>query len=422
MKIKVNKLPELSKVELSVIFTKEEFDAEFEKQLAKEMANAELKGFRKGKVPRAMYLRHFGEEKVKYNAIDELVNTSYPEAIKAKKIDVVSMPEISVLDGLKEGEWGYKASVYVYPEFEVKDYFGIVCKKDEVSVSDEDLQKEVERNLKQHGDLEVTEEAIEKGYTAVFDFVGSVDGVEFEGGKADNYQLEVGSGQFIPGFEDQMLGMKAGDEKVVKVTFPEQYPAKDLAGKPADFKVTIHEVKKVVTPELNEEFVIGLELENVKTVDEWKAFLKDNLLKEKTEAAQNKYEDEVFTKLLEANPVVIPDVMVEDRVESRLNQLKETAKNYGIPVDMFLQYQGVKDVNQYKELVTPGVKQQIHYELVLAAVAKKEKIKVTEKDYEKLAQGQNVEEMKKQYSPEVLDSHFKMIKTHNAILENVKAE
>ncbi len=421
MKVKVNKQAELSKVELSVVFTKEEFDAEFEKQLEKELAQAELKGFRKGKVPRKMYLSHFGDQRVKYNTIDELINTSYPEVVQSKKLDVVSMPEIDVLDNLKEGEWGYKATVYVYPEVDVKDYYGIECQKEEAVVTKEDLENEVERLLAQHGDLEVTEDAIEKGYTAVFDFLGSVDGVEFEGGKAENYSLEIGSGQFIPGFEDQMLGMKAGEEKVVKVTFPEEYHAKDLAGKPADFKVTVHEVKKLVKPELNDEFVSGLEIQEVKTVEEWKEYLKNNLQKEKEEAANNKFVDEVFKKLLEANPVVIPDVMVEERVEGRVKQLEETAKAYGIPLDMFLQYQGVKDVAQYKELLTPGIKEQLHYEVVVGAVAKKEKVKVSQKEFESLAKGQDVEQLKAQYPLDVLEKHFKLVKTHNLILENVKA-
>lgn len=425
MKIKVKKLEELSKVELSIVFTKEEYDAEYEKQFAVELEKIEVPGFRKGKYPRSMYMKKFGDQAIHGKTIDELINKSYYEAVMSKKINVVGQPEISLLEKVKKDEWGYKAVVAVFPEVEAKDYLGIEAQKEEAVVTDEDLEKEVERNLKHKADLEVVEDgAIELGNTAVFDFCGSVDGVEFEGGKAENYSLEIGSGQFIPGFEEQMLGMKAGEEKVVKVKFPEEYHAKDLAGKDAEFKVLVHEIKKLVLPELNDEYVAELKLEGVNTVEEWKAFLKENLLTDKKEACQNAFEDKVFNKLLENNPVVIPDELVEREVEKKVSQLENTAKNYQIPLDLFLKYQGIESVEQYKELVTPGVKTNIHYEVVIYSVMKQEKIKLVKEDYEKyykqMAKNSDVKEIKAKYPKEAVKDYFSMLKAHDLILASVK--
>jgi len=424
MKIKVKKLQELSKVELSIVFTKEEYDAEYENQFAKELEKIEVPGFRKGKYPRSMYMKKFGDQAIHGKTIDELINKSYYDAVMEKKINVVGQPEISLLEKVKNDEWGYKAVVAVFPEVDAKDYFGIEAKKEEAVVTDEDLENEVNRNLKHKADLEVVEQPIELGNTAVFDFVGSVDGVEFEGGKAENYSLEIGSGQFIPGFEDQMVGMKAGEEKVVKVTFPEAYQAKELAGKDAEFKVLVHEVKKLVLPELNDEYVVELKLDGVNTVEEWKAFLKENLLTEKKEAAQNAFEDVVFNKLLENNPVAIPDELVEREVEKKVKQLENTAKNYQIPLDLFLKYQGIESVEQYKELVTPGVKTNIHYEVVIYSVMKQEKIKLTKEDYEKyyeqMAKNSDVKEIKAKYPKEAVKDYFMMLKAHDLVLANVK--
>lgn len=424
MKVKVKKLEELSKVELSVVFSKEEYDAEYEKQFALELEKIEVPGFRKGKYPRSMYMKKFGDQAIHGKTIDELINKSYYEAVMSKKVNVVGQPEISLLEKCKKDEWGYKAVVAVFPEVVAKDYFGIEAKKEEAVVTDEDLENEVNRNLKMKADLEVVEQAIELGNTAVFDFCGSVDGVEFEGGKAENYSLEIGSGQFIPGFEDQMVGMKAGEEKVVKVKFPENYQAKDLAGKDADFKVLVHEVKKLVLPELNDEYVAELKLEGVNTVEEWKAFLKENLMTEKKEACQNTFEDLVFNKLLENNPVVIPDELVEREVEKKVKQLENTANNYQIPLDLFLKYQGIESVEQYKELVTPGVKTNIHYEVVIYSVMKQEKIKLEKEDYEKyyaqMAKNSSVKEIKEKYPKAAVKEYFMMLKAHDLVLANVK--
>ena len=426
MKYVINKLQEESKVEINVVFTKKEYDAKYEEELAKEMAEAEAPGFRKGKLPKSMFLKKFGDAKVHQNVANELINESYMDIAEKEKLEVVGYPKIDLLTDIKDDEWGYKAVVAVYPEIEAKDYFGIVAKKEEVNIDDAKVEAEVERNLKNHADLEVKDSGtLEKGNTAVFDFTGYVDGKEFEGGKAENYELEIGSGQFIPGFEDQMVGMAPEEERTLKVKFPEEY-AKELAGKDAEFKVKLHEIKQRVLPELNDEFVKELDIKDVDTVAKWKEFLKGNLITDATEAANNKFEDDVFRALLEKNPVVIPDDMIASEVEHRMKHLEETAKQYNMPAELLLKYQGIESVDQYKELIKPGIKNDIHYQIVIGAIVKQEKIKLLAADFNKyyaqMAKGGDVEEIKKQYPKERVTEYFKMLKAHDLILENVKGE
>ena len=425
MKVKVEKFENQSKVKLIISFTKEEYDAKYQEELAKCVQEAELPGFRKGKVPTAMYLKRFGEAKVINNTMDELINSSYFEAIQAKKIKAVGYPQIDLAKAPKGG-FAYSAEVSVLPEVVAKDYLGIEATKEDVVVTDEELEKEVNRNLANSADLEVVEDgAIEKGNVAVFDFCGSVDGVEFEGGKAENYSLEIGSGQFIPGFEDQMLGMKNGEEKVVKVKFPEEYHASDLAGKDAEFKVVVHEIKKRVLPELNEDYVKGLEIEGVETVDAYKAMLKENLEKEKAEASKNKFEDDVLTKLLENNPVDIPQEMVDTQINNKVAQLEAQAKQYGLTADLLLKYQGVESVEQYKELLAPGIKTSIQEEFVLDAIVKAEKLKLDKEDYEKYYaqiaeyQHKEVKEVKAKLPKSEVKDRFLLFKARDLVLESV---
>lgn len=424
MKIETKKIEELCKVEMSVIFTKEEYDAEFEKQFVLELAEVKEPGFRPGKFPRKMYVKKYGEGRVHSKTIEELVNDSFYKAAESQGYSPIGTPQIDLLEEVEENEWGYKAVFAVFPEVDAKDYYGVEVKKEEVNVTEEDVENEANRILKQKADLEVVEDGvIENGNTVVFDYVGTVDGVEFEGGKAENAELEIGSGKFIPGFEDQMVGMKTGEEKVLKVTFPEQYH-ENLAGKDAEFKVLVHEIKKCVLPELNDKFVEELEIENVKTVAEWKEFLKNNLIVDQTEANENKFEDDVFTKVLENNPVVIPQELVDIEVERKVKDLEKAANSYQIPLDYFLKFQGIESVEQYKELVIPGIKTNIQYEVILDSIIKKENITLNEEDYEKyyavLAKGKDIEEIKKAYSKESVDSYFKTLKAHDLVLQNVK--
>lgn len=423
MKYTVKKIKEESRVEIKFIFTKEEYDAKFEENLAKEMANAELKGFRKGKVPRNMFIKHFGTQQVQMDTANDLINESYKVAVEEKKLDVVEMADIDLLTKLKDDEWGYVAKVHVYPELTCKDYLGLDVKKEPVNVTDETVEEEVKRELNNHADLEAVENAtLEKGMTAIFDFTGYVDGEKFEGGSAENYELEIGSGKFIPGFEDQMVGMKPEEERTLKVKFPHEY-AEKLADKDAEFVVKLHEIKTRVLPTLDDEFVADLDIKDVKTVSEWKEYLKNKLISEQTEANDNKFEDDVFKKVLENNPVYIPEAMINNEIDKRVKQLEDTAKQYGMPAEMLLKYQGVESIDAYRKLLVPGVTENIHYEIVIAQIAKQEKVKLDKEDFDKyylrLANGKDVKEVKKQYPKDMVTNYFKLLKAHDLVMESV---
>lgn len=424
MKVKVEKIQSESKVKLVISFSKEEYQAKYDVELGKLVAEAELPGFRKGKVPTQMYLKRFGEGKVINNTMDELINESYFEAIKAKKIKVVGYPQIDLAKAPKGG-FAYSAVVAVMPTVELQEYKGLEVAKEEVVVSEEDIEKEINRVLANSAELEVVEEGkLEKGNVAVFDFCGRVDGVEFEGGKAENYSLEIGSGQFIPGFEDQMVGMEIEEEKVLKVKFPEQYQ-ENLAGKDAEFTVKLHEIKKRVLPELNDDFVKGLEIEGVETVDAYKVMVKDNLTNEKVEASKNKFEDDALTLLCEKNPVVIPQEMIDAEVDNRVKKLESQASQYGFPVDVFLKYQGIESVDQYKELLVPGVKTTIQEELIFDAIVKAEKVKLDKEDYDKYYaeiakyQRKDLKEVKKALPKANVKERFLLFKARDIVLESV---
>ena len=424
MKVKVEKLLSESKVKLTVSFTKEEYEAKYNVELEKLVKEAELPGFRKGKVPTQMYLKRFGEAKVINNTMDELINESYFEAIKAKKVQVVGYPQIDLAKAPKGG-FAYSAVVAVMPVVELQEYKGLEVTKEEVLVSEEDVEKEIKRVLNNSADLELVEDGtLENGNVAVFDFCGRVDGEEFEGGKAENYSLEIGSGQFIPGFEDQMVGMKLEEEKVLKVKFPENYHA-ELAGKDAEFTVKLHEIKKRVLPELNDDFVKGLEIDGVETVEAYKEMVKENLTSEKAEASKNKFEDDALTLLCEKNPVVIPNEMVEEQVKSRVQQLEAQASQYGMPADVLLKYQGIDSIEQYKELLAPGIKTSIQEELIFDAIVKAEKLKLAKEDYEKYYgeiakyQRKEVKEVKAKLPKAQVKERFLLFKARDLVLENV---
>lgn len=423
MKVKVEKLLEESKVKLTVNFTEEEYKAQYDVELQKVLADVEVPGFRKGKVPQNMYLKKFGDSKVVMNTMDTLINKSYQEVVTNKKIKVVGYPTIDLLEP-KKG-FGYTAVVSVLPEIVAKDYKEIEVEKEVVNVTEEDVQKEINRTLSNSADLEVVEDgALEVGNTAVFDFCGKVDGVEFEGGKAENYSLEIGSGQFIPGFEDQMVGMKVGEERTLKVKFPENYAA-ELSGKDAEFDVKLHEIKVRVLPELNDAFVEGLEIENVKTVLAYKEMVKANLTAEKEEASKNKFEDDVLTKLIENNPFTVPAEMIEDGVNRQVEKLENQAKAYGLTADLLLKYQGIESLDQYKELLKPGIENSIKEEFILESIAKVEKIKLVKEDYDKyygqIAKYQNktVKEVKANLPKDVVKDRFLLFKARDLVLESV---
>ena len=425
MKVNVEKL-EASKVKIEVTLTKEEFNEKYESAFEKILKDVEVKGFRKGKVPREMYLKRFGDGAVIRDAIDLALNDSYYEAVTSKKVNVVGQPDIDI-DWEKLGHdkpFKYTATVEVYPEVILGKYLGVEVKKESDLITDDELQAEVDRNLKNNSELELVEgKPLEKGHTAIFDFCGYLEGKEFDGGKADNYSLEIGSGQFIPGFEDQMVGMNVEEERDINVTFPENYQADNLAGKPVVFKVKLHEIKQRVLPTLDDEFVKGLEVEGVNTVDEWKLNIRETLQKEKKEANDNKFTDDVINAVCSDAKVDIPNAMIENRVNQMVKQVENQAKQYGLTTEQLLSYQGTT-LEQYKELVKPSAEKNVLESLVIEAVRKAEKIKLLKADYDKYYEvlakqyGQTAEQIKKSLPKERVEEYFLDLKTIDLLKDN----
>lgn len=425
MKVKVEKI-EGSKAKLDIVLTKEEFNEKYEKAFTKVLEDVEVKGFRKGKVPREMYLRRFGEGSILKEAIDIALNDTYYEAVESKKLQVVSQPEIDVdFEHMgKDKPFKYTATVEVYPEVTLGKYFGVEVRRESDEVTVEEIDQYIERQLKNNSELEVVEgKPLEKGETAIFDFTGYVDGKEFEGGKAENYSLEIGSGQFIPGFEDQMVGMNAEEEKDVNVTFPDEYQVKELAGKPAVFKVKLHEIKKRVLPELNDEFVKGLEIENVNTVEEYRKNVSETLGIDKKEANENKFTDDVLHAVCDDAKVEIPEAMVQNRLSQMISQIERQAKAYGITADQLLAFQGT-NMEQYKEMMTPAAKRFVLESVVIEAVKKEAKVKLVKADYDKYYNGlakeynQTLEQITKNLPKEQVKDYFTTLKTIDLLKEN----
>ena len=413
------------KVKLSFTLAVEDFNLALDKAFEKQVKNLEVPGFRKGKMPRSIFEKRYGVEALYEEAINYAVNAAYVAYLQKSKLNVVNFPELDVDFKTvgKDKKLKFTLEVEVYPTVELGQYKEIEVEKEKVEVTENDVTEYIDRILKQHAELEVVEgESLQNGHTAIFDFEGSVNGVLFEGGKAENYTLEIGSGNFIPGFEEQMVGMNVGEEKTISVKFPEEYHASDLAGKDADFKLNLHEIKKRVQPQLTDEFVAEeLEIENVKTVEEYKNFVKEVIEKERTEASENKFIDDLTNKVLENAKVEIPQGLINDEVERQVKQVEAQAKAYGLTTELLLQYTGAGSLEDYKEAIKPGCEMQIKHRVVYLAIAEAEKIKVSAKDYKdelKVIANEikgTVEEAAAKYSKEALTPYLQIKKVSDLV-------
>ena len=431
MSVKLEKISGC-KVKLNFTLKAEEFDLALDKAFQKVIKDREEPGFRKGKMPKSMFIKKYGVEVLYNEALDFAINAAFIDAIQSKKLEVVNEPKVDIdFETLGQGKkLKFSIEVEVYPEVTLGQYKELDIKKESVKVSKKDVDEYIERVLKQHAELVVVEDkALELGNTAVFDFDGSVDGVHFEGGKAENYSLEIGSGRFIPGFEDQMVGMKIGETKNINVKFPEDYQAENLKGKDAVFEVKLHEIKQRQIPELTDEFVKDeLEIKEVSTVKEYKDFVKDVIKKDKEEAAENKFTDDCVTKAVENATLEVPEGMVDTEVDHQIKGIERQAKMYGMTVDVLLKYSGIESLDVYKQTIRPSALTAVKQRLVLDEIAKAEKLKVNKADYEKEIKeviketGKTEEEVRKLYTIEAITPYILTQKAIKLIKDNVKKE
>jgi len=423
--MKVEKLTSNS-VKYTFDVTPHEFEHGLDHAFDHVQKDVEVKGFRKGHVPRNIYETKFGVESLFEDALNHVLHHKYHEAQNHPEFEIVGQPDIDIdWKNVKRGET-FSVSIVapVKPEVTLGQYKGIEVDNVDTTVTDAEVEQAINKLLSQNSELSPKEGALELGDTAIFDFEGFLDGTPFEGGKAENYQLEIGSNQFIPGFETQMVGLNPGDEKDINVTFPENYQAENLAGKPVVFKIKLHEVKSKAKVELNDDFVASLEKENVKTVDELKASTKADLLKSKEENAKNQIAEQAINKLIESSTMDIPEVMITEEIEAAKKNVENQAKQYGLEMDMFLQLSGVDKETFEAQLKTESEKR-VKTTLVIEAIAKKETFEVKDEElvtqYEELSKRYNmpVEEIKKYIPEAALKQDVTLNKAYQFVIDSV---
>lgn len=344
--------------------------------------NLNVPGFRKGKVTRQVFNRMFGEEAFYEDALNAVLPKAYDAAVAEAGLDVVAQPKIDVKSMEKGQDWVITAEVTVKPEVKLGEYKNLTVAKQEREVTDADVEERLNQKRNQQAELVVVEEPAKEGDTVVIDFEGFKDGVAFEGGKGENYSLELGSGSFIPGFEDQLVGAKAGDDVEVKVTFPEDYQAEDLAGQEAIFKVKVHEVKEKELPELDDEFAKDVD-DEVETLDELKAKIREELTATKASQAEEAVHDEALRKAVEnAEVVELPHVMVHDEVHRAMDEFLNNMQRQGISPEMYYQLTNSTEADLHKQF-EQDAELRVKTNLVIEAIVKAENLEATEEEIEK---------------------------------------
>ncbi|MDD4194770.1 MAG: trigger factor [Acholeplasmataceae bacterium] len=423
--MKIEKI-ENNKVKFTFEVTPHEFEHGLDHAYQHVQKDVEVKGFRKGHVPRNIYENKFGIETLYEDALNHVLSHKYQEVQSHPDYEVVGQPKIDVDFEKVTNKEPFEVSLIsaIKPEVELGTYKGLEVKDIKTDVSDSEVNAEIKTLLSQNGTLELKEGSLEVGDTAIFDFEGFLDGTPFDGGKAENYSLEIGSGQFIPGFEEQMVGLNPGDEKDLNVTFPEDYQAENLKGKEVTFHVKLHEVKRLVGAELNDAWVESLKRDDVKTVDELKVATKKTLEDTKKQEAQNATTEEVIKQVLANAKVEIPEEMIEEELSNYKANVEQQAKQYGLEMDMFLQLSGVTK-EQFEAQALEESKRRVNTTLVMEAIAKKEDIKSTPEElaekYEELAKRYNmpVEDIKKYIPENLLESDIAINKAYQLVLDSV---
>ena len=370
---------ENSEAKFTMTFTAEEFDAATDAAYKATKGRYTVDGFRKGKAPRNMIEKWYGEGVFFNDAIDTLLNSNYPKALDELNIDPISNPDIKFSEEKIEKHKGFTVTVtvQVVPEFEVKDYKGIKAERPIHKVTDADVERELGFSQKKNARLVKREGAAENGDTVILDYAGFCGDNQFDGGTAENQSLKLGSNTFIPGFEDQLVGVKAGDDKDVNVTFPKEYHEASLAGKDATFKCHIHEVKYEQLPELDDEF--AKDVSEFDTLDEYKADLRKKLEESAEKAAEYSGKDAVIKKLVELNPIAVPQVMIDDEAQNMLQEFAQQMAYQNLSLKDYCQLLGKKEselVDEFK----PQAEERLKARLTVDAVAKAEGMEVSQEE------------------------------------------
>lgn len=426
MSLKVENL-EKNMAKLTITVAADDFTKAIKASYEKNKNKFAVPGFRKGHATQAMVEKHFGLGALLDDAINVAIDNSYPAAMQESKLEIVSRPEITITKVAKGEDFEYEALVAVYPEVKLNNYKGIEVKKANAEVTDEDIENALKGEQDRNSRMVTVEgRAIEEGDHTVIDFDGSIDGVHFEGGKGEDYPLVIGSHAFIEGFEEQIKGHNIGESFDVHVTFPENYAAKDLAGKAAVFAVTIKDAKKKELPELNDEF--ASEVSEFDTLDAFKEDLKKKLAVAKEENAKIANENTVVDKVSAQAEVDIPDPMLDSTIDQMVNDYARRMQSQGIPLDQFMEFTGTT-MEQIREQMKPQAFQRVRNRVVLEAVVKAENIAATEEEInaelQKMADQykMDIEKIKEIFNAQGLDQlkqDLAVQKAVNFLVENAK--
>ncbi len=377
--------------ELEIAVEKEVFAAATQEAYRKNVSKINVPGFRKGKAPKAIIEKMYGKGVFYEDAVNACIPDAYEAAIKEAELDVVGQPEFDVESVSDEG-LVLKVKVYVKPEVKIDNYLGIEAERTDREVTDADIDEEIDRARQRNArTIDITDRAAEKDDTVVFDFEGFVDGEAFEGGKAERHQLKLGSGQFIPGFEDQIVGKAIGEEFDVNVTFPEDYHAENLKGKPAVFKCKLHEIKATELPTLDDEF--AKDVSEFDTLDAYKADVKAKIAERYQKAADNEFEENVLNALIERLEAEIPEVMFTAETENYVRDYDNRLRMQGLDLSTYFKYTGMT-LDQLREQMRPQAERQVKVRLALEKIAVLENLAVTdeelEAEYTRISEAYNV--------------------------------
>ena len=403
MNVKVEK-KENSKVEIEFTMDKKQFEEELEKAYKQNAKKFKVPGFRAGMVPRAIVEQTYGESVLYEFVIENTVDDAYRTAVVENNLEIVSRPELDIKQIGKDKDFIFVVNVCVKPEATVKDYKGIEVKKVSTRVTKKDVDVELEKIREKNARIVTVEDReLKNGDISIIDFEGFTDGKAFEGGKAENFELTIGSGQFIPGFEDQMIGMKVNEERDINVKFPEEYHAKELAGKDATFKVKLHEIKEKVLPEIDDEF--AKDVSEFDNLEDYKKDLNKKIKADKENHAKMDMEQEAIDKFIEKVEVNIPEEMIDSEVDKMVEEMNANLSYQGLNIDQYLQYMGTT-LDEYKKQMRDQAQRRIKLDLGLEYVAKEEKVEVEDKDID-----EKIKELAAQYGNKDDDS---LLKNENA--------
>ena len=420
MSVTKKELIETNKYEVEFSVEKNVFDAAVDKAYKKAVKNINVPGFRKGKAPKSVIEKMYGTGVFYEDAINDIIPTAYPEAIKEAELEVVGQPEFDIVS-IDENGIVLKAIVFVKPEVEIKDYLGIEVTKTIVPVTDEEIDREIqtvrERNARE---TEITDRAAEMGDTVVFDFDGYVDDKQFDGGKAENHKLKLGSGQFIPGFEEQIVGKNIDEAFDVNVKFPADYHAKELADKGAVFKCLIHSIVRDELPELDDEF--AKDVSEFDTFDEYKASIKAKIEERHSRASDSEVENQLLSALREKLVADIPECMFEAETENFVRDYDNNLRMQGLDLATYFKYTGMT-LEKFREQMRPNAELQVKTRLALEKIAELEGVVASEEDineeYENIAKAYNVtaEQAKEAIPSDMIEKDMKVKKAIELVKE-----